>query len=890
MSNDYYFKKWRNVIQRLETVVALDVEYQETKAHENTLCEEVHHLSGVLGQYMAVYSDAEDCYRHNLQLQKTSYMVEVIKAVVSRMLELKHDLQKFENSNLQFFGTGIIQARLTTYDIEMMNISAKIKRPKAVQTMIEEAMIKAKEIMESNLHEAKDEHAIEEVPVKTRNWWETDEIEEATEEPVEIEEQLSEETLRKREIIAMIQAHEKSRQVLTRVRHREVKRELWEKELNGTLRPPAPIELRERSAKLIQKVLRAYFELKRKKLEDCKRDELLGLRLCGGQDLLLKQDEENYRTELYNQYSEEWKISRNNMKQQFLKRRSEALKEDYRDYIRAWFQQWFNQVQYIHGIPKPNEGGIATILREEVLSPTEWVDEHKKYLEEKITNKNKTATQKKYEKLEAKREKMMQKKEELMKKKMEADFLKKLKKNPNLHPGYDYPPSKKTEHVIKAIEHYKKDWDAYDSTNAVEIKVKSVKELDIDHACMEAKLEILSVVDEEMRRELKILRRALKTDYENEGEKMPEDIKKSSKRRERKRKRKAIDKKIIAEKIEDLAIRGFVKEYPLIKFEDFMGDPNFVGEDLRCQYKQAFPHHGDIRRIWWDRCREMAHGFHKILLVGPKGSGKTRLVHVMASVNDAVLFVIDPENLPAEFLTAVYLQQLVNSIATCAKAVQPSVIYIKHVQRLFYAKVPAEEQDMDLDLLKRYFTKILFKKINKTDKVTIIGSCIDPWTTKSKNMFKQFQSVVLLPHTSYSVVLKLLQNWVISNSVIPKDLNINSLAYMLQGYNFGYLKDALNNFLTAERIVRIAAYGLYPQEIYDYIIQDDNQSVAEYEKYLKWYTEKTTWGIREKKHLEEQKEFQDLVKKFAEKDKKKKPKVISSVSTPNSVSSVNNSK
>lgn len=43
---------------------------------------------------------------------------------------------------------------------------------------------------------------------------------------------------------------------------------------------------------------------------------------------------------------------------------------------------------------------------------------------------------------------MALKKEELRKKKLEADLLKKVMKNPTLHPGYHYPASKRTENII----------------------------------------------------------------------------------------------------------------------------------------------------------------------------------------------------------------------------------------------------------------------------------------------------------------------------------------------------------------------------------------------------------------------------------------------------------
>lgn len=57
----------------------------------------------------------------------------------------------------------------------------------------------------------------------------------------------------------------------------------------------------------------------------------------------------------------------------------------------------------------------------------------------------------KFEKLEAKREEVRAKKEQQMKKKIEEQLMKKIMKNPNMHPGYDYPESKKTLNILQVV-------------------------------------------------------------------------------------------------------------------------------------------------------------------------------------------------------------------------------------------------------------------------------------------------------------------------------------------------------------------------------------------------------------------------------------------------------
>lgn len=53
----------------------------------------------------------------------------------------------------------------------------------------------------------------------------------------------------------------------------------------------------------------------------------------------------------------------------------------------------YDEANYFLNIPKDNEGGISLIIKEEVLTPSEWRDKYEAYLEMKKANKNKTSYQ-----------------------------------------------------------------------------------------------------------------------------------------------------------------------------------------------------------------------------------------------------------------------------------------------------------------------------------------------------------------------------------------------------------------------------------------------------------------------------------------------------------------
>ncbi|CAF4959010.1 unnamed protein product [Pieris macdunnoughi] len=878
MSSDYNFQQWKKALQNLERTIFVDLDYQERKAHDKELCDAVLRISGVLGSYMSCYNDAFDCLQQNLQVQKTVYIQKIINAIVSRILELKEQLRKLDGSYYEYLCGGLTKHKLTPFDTELKCLPSKHIRPENIQRIISEAFQKARNKSEAEIPEENFEEAATEP--KTDNWWDLpDDAKEITKPTginitaiYEVEEKISEETLTRKKLLSLIQAHEKTRQITQRNILRHQRRILWEKELRGTLKPPARLEIRERGAKIIQKVMRKYFELKRIRIKNCKIEELLGMNVCRHIHHNSFQEKERQlyleRCKLINKFNEKWKNDYINKKYLFLKQRKDSISDDYRDFVRDWFKRWFDEIQFFHPIPKESQGGLVNIIKEELPTPSEWLELYKTYMEQKKAKKKTTAAELKYEKMEAKREEMLIRKEEIRKKKLEADLLKKIMKNPNMHPGYNFPASKKVIHLKETVEDYKTHWSDWDKLDILEVKQGFINEIDIQNIYCEANEEILLSIDEDIRREYQTLMTALKEDYKRNEEEMPENIKESAQRVKKKRKPKIVQEDVIFDKLSDLAVKGILVEYPTTEIEDFLGDYNFAGDKLKCDLKLVHPFGGETRSVWWERCREVIHGFRRILLVGPRGSGKTVLVHTMATINDATLYdlnLVEFQNKSRD-----EIKSFVAALLLCAHATQPSIIYIRHVNRLYSRKAPVAEET-NFAGLRKLLVKRLIRKIHQTDKISLIGSCVVPWLTKSKQITKHFQNVVLMPPTLYSTTQLMLRNWVLSNRIVPPSLDIQSLARQLQGHSVGYLKRKLEAFITANRSIKIATSGLSPDEIYDYFLQSVDEP-EDYDKYHKWYIEKTHWGNIEKKHIENQIEFKINVERWKEKMEKRKNK------------------
>ncbi|XP_075972066.1 uncharacterized protein LOC142973916 [Anticarsia gemmatalis] len=870
MSCDYYFTKWRDTLTRLRVVIGLDVEFQTEKMHDQQLSDAVHRISSVLGQYMKIYNDAIECVHNNLQVQKTEYMDLIVNAVVARIIELKHNLQKLEGSHNHFFGSGLIVSRNTPFDVEMTKLLTKVKRPALVEAAIKDALQRVKEKREAMAQPEVVEEEETEEQIKHKQFlaaWDAPNNE-SDEEKEEVEE-LTEEELQRRNMINLIKAHEKTRQVTRSMKHQKLKREFWAKELGGTANPQARYELREKSAQIIQKVIRAFLKIKRKRVDDCKVAQLLGLTFCEHASLgkhVPVEEKPTNSPELQDKYKKELVSERDKLKELFMKRKGIEFAGDFRDGIRHWFYEWFESIQVIHGIPKD---GLIAIYKGEVPDPLEWLQQYEEMMKQKQANKGKSSQQLKMEKQEAKRLEKMAQHEAARQQKLEAALLRKMMKNPNMHPGYHYPESKKTEHLIEVVEKYHDFWDEYDAEATEDVKRRYMTKLNVDDAYKDAKIEILQGVDEHMGEEYRKLKRALKEDYKNNDEVMPEVETKRKGKKKKKKKVKAIPSERIADNLEDLALHGFVIEYEETKLESFKGDPNFAGDDLRRIIQPAYPQNYELRAFWWDRCHAVNHGLHRILLVGPDGSGKVRLVHALASLNDAMLFELDPYKLPVDFLTPVYVKMLVKKVLTAARAVQPAVIHIRHIERLYYKKEP-ENAEVRLDFVKRYFVQDLIKKINKHDMITVVGTCSDPWLTRSGQMVKKFPIIALVPNCTYSTAVQLLKEWVVKYPLIPQSFDVSCLAQVLQGYSYGYLEEVLDKFMDEERRVKIAAHGLKPMEVYNFIIEDTSHTKVEYDRYLKWYYERTPTGTKERQHIADQLTFKQAVAEFEEKMAKKR--------------------
>lgn len=155
-----------------------------------------------------------------------------------------------------------------------------------------------------------------------------------------------------------------------------------------------------------------------------------------------------------------------------------------------------------------------------------------------------------------------------------------------------------------------------------------------------------------------------------------------------------------------------------------------------------------------------------------------------------------------------------------SKILQPVIIEIQQCHRVFWKKVPSEDQWLRPDLL----SKLLFKKIVKplkiTDKVFVVGTTDIPWQGKGA-MKKCFEKVILLPRSDYGTAYLTWRKTILNFNGMPRDFEFSPLALVTRDYETGDMIDACRNVLNVNRRMKICRTPLDPREFIEYFLGNE---------------------------------------------------------------------
>ncbi|KAG7313406.1 hypothetical protein JYU34_000524 [Plutella xylostella] len=901
MANKEYYKLWLDFKDDFKKVLADDVRIQELADRKIGIKPQstaVEILSRVYCKYCELYNKLCEYYDQMEQVQRRPYIKTLIDSITCRIIELKRSLEEIESFEFTYTDNALQQLILVPQNVEILCpffYPFEI-REKEIQYIIDEIMagnrlgdptptqseILRQEEAKEEEERIKQEEKEEEIKRKLAFG---EEIEESKPVIVYSPEQLAkiqaeeEYTLH----LSNIQRMERSR-VATKERVQKANKDENMYLFLAGLKVPLPSdEIKNRASSIIQRVYRKFMELKREELRNTRLKENIGMVMPSytppSAKIELERVKEirrNFRRAYYEKWLEE-NVTENS---KVLRLRKHDIMEDITAEVRAWFLEWYTAVNCFDEYPWPGEGGSILVVRGETMTTAEY-EEWKKAEEKRMkqaANNPKTKEQIKAEKKEAREEKKNKAREEKQREKIRQANYMKQRLNPKSDPGVYLPKSVCFDPIKENWKLYENQWNQIDTRDPEVEAIKGyIMKLITEDAYQNAQFQLRPIVDEMMRLELKMLKKALKKDLKRQEKEMPLIRKRKKPKKVRPPKPEKVPPAVLFQKLVDA---GVVKPYPRVTLDDYWGDRNYAAADLRTvPWVPKFPPPclGDVREQVRLRCLltlgcDCPNAERSHLIVGPRRSGKKTLVYAIATETNSVVIDLSPINLhnkfPGKELKGMY--QLVNKIS---KIMQPTIILLDNADKVFYKKVPKEDRSLNPTRIQRDFYKKIAKNVKNEDKILIMGTASQPWLSKKKLLRKSFKSVILLPRTDYGSISLILHKELMKYHGVNREFDVHSLAQTIRGYDVQSILAAVKVVLCADRIATLGHTPLQPLEILNALLEMEDAVYTDdegYKLYTNWYMKYSEWGEKYA-NLMTMIDAQYQLKLKQDKKKKKKP-------------------
>ncbi|XP_014285305.1 dynein regulatory complex protein 11 isoform X2 [Halyomorpha halys] len=330
--------------------------------------------------------------------------------------------------------------------------------------------------------------------------------------------------------------------------------------------------------------------------------------------------------------------------------------------------------------------------------------------------------------------------------------------------------------------------------------------------------EVRKDVDNQMRKELKILKAAIEKDTLEMGE--PVLKIKRKKKKEKKKKAKKVKKDPLAERtveslFDELTEEGLIIRCKPIIIDSLTGQYNFHAQEARLKYENPVPAMGDVYQVAKEFVilplgstivKEKCPSIKSVLFAGPDRLTHP-LVHSLAYSVGAVMIYLPALNFTKKYKT----KMLINMLIKVAKAYEPTVIFIEGAEKPFYKKVPKNEKAMRPGALKGVVPKLL-KAIKNVDRIMVLATAEFPWMSKPK-LASVYQKVLICPESDYHCVSALVQKTILSNHGVDRQFDTSVPSAFFQGMPLNEIEDKLKAIFTVERRIRLAYNPLKIEEL-----------------------------------------------------------------------------
>ncbi|XP_047231378.1 dynein regulatory complex protein 11 isoform X2 [Girardinichthys multiradiatus] len=788
MSQRSYNQIWKDAMLELSCLLAEELPPEPPPLQRDRVVF-FQRLATLYVRYIQVFRQLEEAHSMLVHPQKRRLICVILTGVMGRVLELKNEMVEKEFSEYHYLDDVLHALKLTPASLEIpiphFFLSERSKE-------VEERKLLLMDILKM----VEDAEGLD----TSRDRFETEE-----------------------EVIMIIQMAERARQGRLRAKlNKEIRCGSFDRRHGAKTTESTFTEL---AAICIQKVWRGYIQ--RKKTRIARDEEMIFLGM-----IMDPKYQVPCPAEITAQATEaSIRIKQKKYEEAYLKSTEEILKQlrdterlDMSKTIKSQIREWFFECRNATGVfpdyPSEEDGGSALIFAEK--SPQQLIEEIA-LKEEEEANKSK-GTQEKGKKDKGKN------------------------KEEDEDAGLKMNPSAFLSDLKEANNRFEDFWKNRDeSENFTQLhEVELIKEE--MRKVIEAEVRVQ--VDEEMRQELAELKLCVDKDKGGKA-KANAKKKKGSKRGKKKKKEKDLTADRTLESLcQELVEQRLLKQAKNVRMQDFLGDYNYLGTTLRQNDIEPMPSMLDVRQVislyavlplGSQEVHEKAPLIKSVLLVGPAGVGKRMLVHAVCQETGATLFDLSPCNTVGKYPGKNGLTMMLHMVFKVARLLQPSVIWIGDTEKMFYKKVPKEEEELDPRRLKKDLPKCL-KLIKGEDRVLIMGTTRDPQSADIKSLSKMYGKIILIPRQDYGSRYILWEKLIKKQGgEITEALDLSSLTKVTDGYTPGHMVKVIKSVVSQERIQELtkrpltAADFVLPLAKFEPVFQKEEEAIKN------WYA-KTSLG------------------------------------------------
>ncbi|NXG26058.1 DRC11 protein, partial [Grallaria varia] len=752
-SSSTYCKMWADAQKDLD--ILLQRERGEFLTPETNLRKVWKMLATSYIQYLGIFRRLEAAYDHLGHQQKRAAIRPVLDGVMGRILEIKREMVKLDNSECQDLGDILTELKRLPEDIE-------IPIPKY---FIKENL----EVLQQR------EKTLDEILLNAG-----------------LQEQEPSKAMMLAEAVRLVQVAERARQGRTRALFM---RNIYLEDKRSTRQEEPAGQSRHHAATCIQKVWRGYTQ--RKKTAKMREEEMtfLGITLPPHLEATSSFQKHAGKVEALQGDVQE-RQDEVSFKDQLKETEGPHIKETLEDQI----SQCFTECRHITGrfpdYPTEKAGGSKAIFSDK--TPEQVAEELA--AKQKMEQKDQKGKEEKGEK-----EKPQEKTPKKGGKKEEVG-------------GWKMGPSNFLSILEEGSSQYEVFWQNRDNglDFLQDHDPELIKEGKREEVEEEIRVQVDELMEEKLRN-LKLHVDGQKVGAQKKGGKT-EKVRAASQEDSGSVSAMSLACRTIDSLYQELAEGGLLIKAKAVNLSDYIGHSGSLWNRLRGTGVQPLPSPPDVRQLialyailplGSQTVHENAPLVKSMLLAGPAGVGKKMLVHAICTETGANLFNLTPSNIAGKYPGKEGLLMMLHMVLKVGKHLQPSVVWIGDTEKMFSKAPPKGEDEVDSKRLGKMLPQFL-KALKATDRVLLVGTSTRPFEANMGPFCKVYQKIILIPRPDYLsrfgkyLNQELWKHFIVQNGGAFSNLeNLSCLAQVSDGFTQGHILEVVQTVLSELRLLQM---------------------------------------------------------------------------------------